>query len=281
MRIRKQRVRARPKVHARRRRHLQVLAVGLAGAGGAWAVLGGMGAFAAGWLRSASLWRIQHIEIEGARPAIHNTLTGALPVHVGDSLWGFSRAALERRLQDRVPSLARVRVRRRWPARLVLRVHERTPVGWSRRGNARWAVDADGVLFPAEGPEQLVTLPEFVAANAAADRQRLTWFLAAWGRVNDPLQRRLVRCAMDSSEGISVWLDDGTRVLWGAFQENRMTEMRARLVQVLTDAQRRYPKLEYADLRYLEFGATGRAEGRIVIKPLLTGGGKEEQRGSS
>ncbi|MBI3292771.1 MAG: FtsQ-type POTRA domain-containing protein [Elusimicrobia bacterium] len=269
----RQRVRSRRKVRTRRRHQLQVLAVGLAGAGGVWMVLGGVGILGANWFRSAMAWRIQDIEIVGIPSETQPAIRAALPVRIGDSLWGFSQTQVERNILKQCPSVSRVEIQRRWPARLVLHVQERNAVGWSWKGGARWAVDAAGVLFPVKQPERLTAYPEFVTPASQEDRQLLARFLTAWGRKKDPLQQKLVRCAVDrlslsgGHEGIALWLEDGTQVFWGSPQEERLGEMQSQLSEVLTDARRRYRGVEYVDLRY--------QPDRIVVKP------KEGHRGST
>lgn len=224
----------------------------------------------AGWLRSASLWRIQGIGIIGGSHAIQRTLTAAFPVHVGDSLWGFSREETEQEMLNQFPALTQVKIQRRWPARLVLRVRERVPIGWIWNGKTRWAVDETGTLFPVEESAHLARLPEFATPGSLDDRRLLAQFVKAWQNTSGPLQGDLARCGVQRpSQEFALWLRDGTCVFWGPLQEERMGEMRTRLSRVLADARTRYPAVEYADLRYPGVGSAGVAEGRILVKPKV------------
>lgn len=266
----RQHVRLRRKSRVRRRRRLQVVAVGLAGVGGAWAMLAGMGMVSAHWFRSTVAWRIQAIELLGARTESSEALAAALPIRVGDSLWGFSKARVERGLLQRFPAVARVVIQRRWPARVVLRVYEREPVGWMWQRGDRWAVDAEGAVFPIRTPERLTPCPEFAGTESLEDRRLLVRFLQRWQALGgERLPQQIVRCAADRFPNeLSFWLEDGTHVFWGSLQEDRIAEMRPRLSVVLADAHRRFPAIDYVDLRYQQRG--------IIIKPLRGG-----QRGST
>ncbi|HEY8532168.1 MAG TPA: FtsQ-type POTRA domain-containing protein [Limnochorda sp.] len=100
-------------------------------------------------LLQSSLFTLTDVEVVGAEtidPDLIRQMSGLVP---GESLLTLDPKAVEERILREV-RLADVEVTRRWPHGVRVRVTERRPVALLPMDSGWLAVDADGVLFPAD-----------------------------------------------------------------------------------------------------------------------------------
>jgi cell division protein FtsQ len=146
---------------------------------------------------------------------------------------------------DRVaalPPVAEVRVRRAWPAALVVEVVERTavaavPAGEEASGDACepdqscWGMlDAEGVVFqtrPQAGDLPLLELAE-PGPTDPATRAALTVLVA----LTPPLRADLASVSVDGPASIRLELHSGWTVVWG---DEQQSEAKARVATTLLD----------------------------------------------
>ena len=124
----------------RRRRAL----AGLVGA--ALAVSAGVGAYALA--RTSSFFALQHIEVEGAPPAVARQIRDVLEPYRGRSLVAFDSGSAARRLSV-LSEVAETHFDRAFPHTLTVRVHLERPVAVLRQGAGAWLVSSSArVLRP-------------------------------------------------------------------------------------------------------------------------------------
>ncbi|HEU4566095.1 MAG TPA: FtsQ-type POTRA domain-containing protein [Gemmatimonadaceae bacterium] len=131
-----------------------------------WRVAGALGALsltaASPWwgpaaLSGLSYFRVRRIEIVGARYIAPRSIIERLDVDTATSVW-LETEALERRVMGH-PQVRRVRVERRLPGTLVVRVEEKLPVALVPASDGLRAYDADGEVLPIDPSRVDVDLP--------------------------------------------------------------------------------------------------------------------------
>ena len=114
-----------------------------------------------GWLLlNSSVFAVRDIRVSGNRILSSAEVTQLSGVAVGDNLFRLSPGDVNQALR-RSPWIAGVEVERRWPSTLVVRVRERSPVGWAEDGDGtRLLVAGDGTVLQAavERPTHLPAL---------------------------------------------------------------------------------------------------------------------------
>ncbi|MFW6078196.1 MAG: cell division protein FtsQ/DivIB [Gemmatimonadota bacterium] len=137
-------------------------------------------AFAPDLLRRWDVFRVRHVEVVGSRYVAPQTalersgITGEANV--------FDDAAAWRRALMEHPVIEEVRIERRLPGTLVLRLREAEPIALVRVPELRM-VAADGRVLPVDPAGREVDLPVVAAVSSE---------VGADGRLADPEARRLV-----------------------------------------------------------------------------------------
>lgn len=193
---------------AGRRRSLRLLLIGAA-------VLTTL--FGAGYaFANSSFVALHYVTVEGTSRLTAAQVLDAADVRAGTSLVWLDPAAVGRRVA-RLRPVAAVRVTRRWPHGLVIRVAERHPAAVVDAVDGAELLDASGVAFASvpTAPAGLVHVDVAApvpgageAAAKAAMRVLAQLPAAVRGRVD------LVRAT--SSLDVSVRLHDGRTIVWGA-----------------------------------------------------------------
>jgi cell division protein FtsQ len=120
-------------VGRRRRRALVVVFVALAIPTGAYLAV------------RSPLLDVDHIDARSTRHVTAAEITAALGVRAKEPLAFVRPGTVARRLEEKIPWVARARVERRWPGTLRVRVTDRRAVAAVRGDNGAWAlVSADG-----------------------------------------------------------------------------------------------------------------------------------------
>jgi cell division septal protein FtsQ len=170
------------------------------------------------WLRDISIFRVDHVEVEGVKgreaPAIRRALKAAAgrmtTLHVRDD-------ELERAV-DSFPSVRSVSTTADFPDRLTVKVDEYDPVAALATGSGRrLAVSGDGVmLHGVGGGEKLPTVTVDAISNSRVlEDPKARVLVAALGAAPEELRRQLGR-AYATKHGIRVAVRDGPVIQLGA-----------------------------------------------------------------
>ncbi|MGI8479474.1 MAG: cell division protein FtsQ/DivIB [Gaiellaceae bacterium] len=194
--------------------------------------------------KASSVFAVEHLEVEGAPPAVTREVERAAKDVVGTSLLGIDARALEDTVRA-LPSVAGVSIDRAFPNTLVVKVAAERPVAVVRRGNSAWLATGSGKVIQAietgterEFPRLWLTrdvgvriggsLPSHLAAATRA--------LAAAREVRLPRRVKAVR----SGEGrLTLILGEGPEIRLGGASD---------VLLKLTVAARIFPLLEEGTL---------------------------------
>ena len=194
-----------------------------------------------GWI-AGDRWPMRTLAVNGEfRQVDEQAVRDAVMPLVGDGFFAVDLADV-RGAVAALPWVERVEVRKRWPDRLEVTLHEHTPV-------ARWGEDRmlseDGALFAA--PEGAGTgLPLFEGPEARAGE-----LMAVHGGARPlflPLGLRVDTVRLSARGSWSLVLDDGTQIEAGRGDpQPRLARFARMLPQLRADPARRIVR---ADLRY-------------------------------
>lgn len=195
------------------------------------------------WTRALAermaFFRVRKVEIEGARYVDPAELLARLRVDTAASVWA-PVTPLERRVAAH-PQVRSVRVERKLPGTLVVRVEEHLPVALApARGGLR-AYDAEGRLLPLDPSKVTVDVPLVSAPDSAVLR------LLGQVRVSDPaLYARISEVRRVGRGEIVVALDR-----WPVRAMADVTARRlAEIYPVEDDLARRRARVAELDLRF-------------------------------
>lgn len=174
---------------------------------------------AAVWAAYASPYlRLTSVTVKGTSRLSATEVLAAAEVRTGVPLLDVPVGVIRRRVAA-LPSVARVRVDRDWPHRLVIAVTERTPVAAVGLGGAGGAIllDPDGVAFATSSvasPDLLdlrIPVPSLGSTSAAGAAALQVW------RGLPPAVRREIRwMSADSPDAVTFRLARGANVVWGS-----------------------------------------------------------------
>jgi cell division protein FtsQ len=210
---------------------LTLLAVGLGG----WAVV------------NSPLFETRRIEVHGSRNLSVAEIIDASGVHTGDNLMRLSldRVAAE---VERLPWVVDAAADRDLPSTLVLRVVERTAVGWFDGPGGVSMVARDGMVLdlPPEPPHRLPALGEWPTSLAPGERVSST---PATLRVAASMDAALLhRIAAFRSRGeVALELRDGGTVQYGS--PTALPRKNLELVRLLRWVRREGIEIDTIDLR--------------------------------
>lgn len=194
-----------------------------------------------GWI-AGDRWPMRTLAVHGEfRQVDEQAVRAAVIPLVGDGFFAVDLARV-RGAVAALPWVERVEVRKRWPDRLEVTLHEHTPV-------ARWGEDRmlseDGALFAAP-PGAGADLPLFEGPEARAGE-----LMAVHGVARPlflPLGLRVDTVSVSARGSWSLVLDDGTRIEAGRGDpQPRLARFARMLPQLRADPVRRIVR---ADLRY-------------------------------
>lgn len=150
-------------------------------------LLGAAALIVAGWLRGPDLLRrlewfeVRRIEVSGARLLTPHAVVAASGIVRGQSIWE-DRALWEQALRGH-PAIEDVRITRRLPGTLRVRIDEKRPVAFVEAGALRPAT-ARGELLPIDPSRRPLDLPIVRAAwGDTAGSRTARWLLAEAGRL--------------------------------------------------------------------------------------------------
>jgi cell division protein FtsQ len=211
-----------------------------------------------GFVFNAECFRIKDIEVRGGKNVSRSEVTALLPFRSGDNLFSMSLSQTENDIGQCKPELKSIRISRRWK-KIVVELQERDPIACMQVAGQRLGLDDDNMPFPLRGHLVKKPLPQVDAANVQ-DRRELLKFIRLFAPESKEIYPRLARLSLEPMNDVIFDLTDGPRVFWGAADRDMMRQKLKRLRQVLEDAQVRFTRIEYVNLRYFP-------DGRIIVKP--------------
>lgn len=171
------------------------------------------------WVWAGPLLAVRSIQVDGISLLPAAQVAQAAGVAAGTPLLQVDVAAAEAAVA-RLPQVASVEVTRSWPDRLVITVAERVPVAVVGRVGERALVDVEGVLFDAvtgAPPPGVVPLD---VADPGPDDPVTRAALRAITALPDSLSDIVVGVSALAADDITMFLRDGTVVVWGTADES-------------------------------------------------------------
>lgn len=236
-----------------RRGTVAVALVGFVALGAsAWSSLGP--SWFAARLAAAGLFRIDTVRVSGNAALSAADIQNAAGLRPGDSMLAFDLEAA----RARVAALPRVRaasLRRRLPGTVVIEVVERVPCAVVR-ADRPYFVDAEGAIVGVPGPEGSGALPVLtgveVLAGALTPRGREDLgagiaLIAAVRQVGFPALSAIDHIDVADADDARIIPVAGRPVVHAGREDAAAQLARWRLVA--PDMARRWPELEYVDLR--------------------------------
>jgi cell division protein FtsQ len=192
---------------------------------------------------------IDTIEVRGNRQLSDRQVVTLSTAEMGENLLTVSLEDIRRSLM-RSPWIASAEAGRSLPSTLVLRVRERSAIGWVSDPDG-WAVVAgDGIVVQrgsGETPDGLVALGRAASSVSVGARAAgLDGPLRVAASLSPALRRRVDE-ARSTGDEIELLLDDGAKVLYGKAVSLRAKN--AALVSMLRYARNNEIAVEYLDVR--------------------------------
>lgn len=193
---------------SRRRRLLITVASIALFAGAVWAVF---------W---SPILKVREVVVVGATHVDSAEVASIAGLDDSDNLLLVSPGSIEDKVRQ-LPWVKRARVDRKLPGTVRVKIVERRPAMILSVGNERWTLDAFGNVL-AEGASNAglpvlaassVTSPEPGARLEAAEIQAA---LEAWRSLSKKVRSRVAAVLAPTPERITLSLDDGTQVRYGA-----------------------------------------------------------------
>jgi cell division protein FtsQ len=211
---------------------LTLLAVGLGG----WAVV------------NSPLFETRRIDVRGHHNLTANEIVDAAGVRTGDNLLRLSLDHVAGRV-ERLPWVADALAVRDLPSTLVLRVVERTAVGWFDGPGGVSVVARDGTVLalPAEPPRRLPALGEWPASLAPGARVNSAPAALRVVASMDVALLRRISVASESEHEVALELIDGGTVHYGS--PTAFPRKNLELARLLQWVRRQAVEIDTIDLR--------------------------------
>ncbi|MBP9698762.1 MAG: hypothetical protein KBD85_01975 [Elusimicrobia bacterium] len=197
---------------------------------------------------------IARVRVDGPVP---DGWASSPPIKEGQPFFGFSAGAVQRRLMERFPELASVRVRRGADRSVTIRLEWRRPVARSSDGECWKGIDRSGAVFVLSGDGEglpILALPD----NARGAGEALA-FLESLQQSKESWTQRLYKLKISADGEAVLMLAGETMVYWGDARTN-LAEVgpKARRLQRVLDAPESAGGVE--SVRFVD-------DRRVVIKP--------------
>jgi cell division protein FtsQ len=169
----------------------------------------------AAWvLLGSRLLVARHIVVVGERLVPRDRVLAVARVRLGEPLVRLNTGAVRDRVEA-VQEVETARVERRWPATVRIVVRERTPVAAVPHDNRFLQIDRYGVtvLTSAARPRGL---PALLVANPVQSDPALRSALAVIRALPPWISRRVASLEATSPEAVTLRLQEGVTVVWGA-----------------------------------------------------------------
>lgn len=212
------------------------------------AVLGAGGWF--GW--NSSALHLRRVEVAGTVRVAKEDIARASGLRAGAHLLKLPMERISARI-ERVPRIHSVKIERIIPSTVRVTVTEREPIAEVSVGPRTYLVDSEGVVLE-EGtgqPIRVIDLP--IEQVAIGERIRLDQYSSALSvarGIEPAVRRRLLRIRAPSVDRISLELDGGLLIVYGA--PERMGEKNYAVRTVMEDLAKRGERAASIDVRVPE-----------------------------
>jgi len=196
--------------YRRRRRRWPLVLVGVLVLG-----LVGTGVWLVGF---SEVLATRRVEVRGTDTVAEADVTRAAQVELGLPLARQDIEAIAGRVAA-LTAVETVEVTREYPDKVLIVIHERTPVLAVRDGDGHLVLDRHGVVFRRVKKAPSGTLEaEFNAGNTALARQ----LAEVAGALPADLRKRIAVISATSESRIELELKNGDRVIWGTAEESAL-----------------------------------------------------------
>ncbi len=169
----------------------------------------------AAWILLGSrLLVVRRIDVTGEHMITRDRVLAAARIRLGEPLARLDPAAA----RDRVEAIQEVetaRVERRWPTTVRIAIRERVPIVVAQRGNRFLQIDRYGVTVVTSTTRPR-GLPVLTVANPVQSDPSLQAGLAVIRGLPSWFGHRVAEVQVPSPEAVTLRLDDGLTVVWGA-----------------------------------------------------------------
>lgn len=195
-----------------------------------------------GWF-AANRWPVRYLQVEAEYTHVSaEQIRAAATTQLGKGFFALDLDQV-RNAVARLPWVASVEARKRWPDTLILQVRERAP--FARWGAAR-LIDRDGALFSVPGGDALQGLPQLEGPDDA--QGQVVEFYTSLVREFSGSGLILSGVSLSPRGSWTLTLANGAQILLG----HKNTDVRlARFLAVLPQLNAAHPGgFQHADLRY-------------------------------
>jgi cell division septal protein FtsQ len=203
---------------------------------------------------------IKNIVISGTRNISRGEILALLPFDTGDNILVQNLGKAEKEVLDLKPELKKISIHRGFK-KISVYVRERVPVGFVTIQGNRLGIDYDNVPFPLRGEYLKADLPEISAQNDS-DRQEILGFVKIFSERAKEYFPKSSSFYLESIENAALKLKDGTKIVWGKIEKDKFDGKLRRLNEIVSDASKRFPGIEYINLDYFD-------SGRVLVKPKM------------
>lgn len=169
----------------------------------------------AAWILLGSrLLVVRRVDVVGEHMVGRDRVLAAARIRLGEPLARLHPGAV----RDRVEAIQEVetaRVERRWPTTVRIVIRERVPIVVAQRDNRFLQIDRYGVTVVASATRPR-GLPVLTVANPAQSDPSLRAGIAVVRGLPSWFGHRVVAVQVPSPEAVTLRLDDGLTVVWGA-----------------------------------------------------------------
>lgn len=167
----------------------------------------------------SSLLAVRHVTVTGTSRTSSDQVRAVAAVPVGTPLARLHAAGIRQRLHA-LPTVGAVRVQRRWPATVRLRIVERLPVAVLKRGTESVLVDANGVTFAPASAGGLADMVELVRPAAGPGDPATRAALGVLAALPPDLHDQVRTLSASSAASVTFTLRSGATVVWGDALDN-------------------------------------------------------------
>ena len=212
------------------------------------------------YVSKSEILTIKSIDVSGTKNVSREEILALLPFDAGDNVLSQNLGKAGKEVLRLKPELKQIRFRRGFK-KISVYVTERVPVGFVTVQGSRLGIDYDNVTFPLRGENLKLELPEINAGNDS-DRHEILFFIKIFSEKAKDYFSKSSSFYLESIEDATLKLKDGTRIVWGKVDKDKFDMKLRRLNEILADAAKRFPGIEYIDLNYLD-------SGRVLVKPKI------------
>lgn len=214
-----------------------------------------------GMFERSGFLRIKGVSVSGVKASERlSKLEGRLGVWRQRSAFSFKGDEVRDDILSSFPEYKVKRCRYSLRGRVLVDLEQREGLAYISTGSGKILVDDEGVQFIAPA-EKDIELPELIFFDRKS-KNELVRFLALWKNEKLVLPLPLRKVVAGKLGEIDIFLKDGTKISWGEmeFDADRIQYKFKRLSVVIENALRKYGKLKYINMRYID-------DGRILVRP--------------